>query len=131
MMIVESEIAAARAHALEAARWLRLVGIKAHSAASAFSPRTSTYHELFDPDVDPVRLKNACRCLLDLVERQLVVEQLEADRLWSRRDSLDDPYKLERRVTLQGAVLTDVRRMLGAALALLGEDFSDSELGTI
>jgi hypothetical protein len=111
----------ARARALEAARWLRLIGFRAHAAAPAFGPRTATYHDMLNPDADPGRLASACRCMRPLVERQLAIEQIEANRIWSRRDALDDPYRLERRATLRGAVLADVLRLLAAAVAAYEE----------
>ncbi len=112
----DRHIALARARALGAARWLRLIGFRAHAAAPAFTPRISTYHDMVDPGSDTARLAAACRCMLGHVRRQMVVEALEAERHWAGRRREDDPYGLEWRVTERGAILAIVEHLLDEAL---------------
>jgi hypothetical protein len=118
-MVEDRHIAQARARALGAARWLRLIGFRAHAEAPVFTPRISTYHDMVDPGSDTAQLAAACRCMLGHVRCQTVVEALEAERLWAGRGREDDPYDLEWRMTERGAILTIVEQRLDDALSSL------------
>ena len=109
----------ARRRALEAARWLALIGFRGRPTGPAFSPRISTYHDMVAPDADLPRLLDACRRMRELVARRIVVEQIAAEEIragfgWS---DLDDPYGLAWRKTERGALLEIVERLLDEALA--------------
>jgi hypothetical protein len=118
-MVEDRHIVQARARALAAARWLRLIRFRVHAAAPMFTPRISTYHDMVDPGSDMARLAAACRCVLGHVRRQMVVEALEAERLWAGPGREDDPYGLEWRMTERGAILAIIEQRLDEALSSL------------
>lgn len=118
-MVEDRHVVQARARALAAARWLRLIGFRVHAAAPMFTPQISTYHEMVDPRSDIARLAAACQGMLGHVRRQMVVEALEAERLWARRGREDDPYGLEWRMTERGAILAIIEQRLDEALSSL------------
>ena len=97
----------ARARTVEAARWLRLVRYQHHAAAPVFSAAISTYADMLDPvSTDPRRL-GACRSMLAGLLRQTEQERLLGEAAHVR-DRPVDPYGLDWRITLRGAVLETI-----------------------
>jgi hypothetical protein len=105
-----------RDRALEAGRWLALIGFRGRPTGPIFSPRLSTYHDMFDPQSDLPRLLAACSQMRKLVGRQIVVEQIAAEELWSQKGELHDPFGLAWRKTERGALLEHVAGLLDDAL---------------
>jgi len=63
------------------------------------------------------RLLAACRRMQDAVDRQLIVERIRADGLWSGPDAPIDFCGLTPRSTERGAILGMVRDLLAQVIA--------------
>lgn len=106
-----------RRRALEAARCLTVIKFRGRPTGLVFGPNLSTYGDMVDPDAALPRPMEACRSMRDLVARQIVVEEIAAEEIWSGKGKLDDPYALVWRKTERGALLEMVERILAEALA--------------
>lgn len=110
----ERSLAHARAHALEAARLLRLLAFQTHPRAPVFMPGISTYREMFDPDAPDERRLAACHRYIDPVQRAAALEQLSIPA--EPPSELRDPYGLEVRTTRRGYLLELCSGHLGTAV---------------
>ncbi|WP_299821417.1 hypothetical protein [uncultured Jannaschia sp.] len=110
------DLARGRARSVEAARWLRLIRYQNHASAPVFSAAISTYADMLDPASTDARRLAACRSMLAGVLRQAAQERLAGEAVHAQ-DRPVDPYGLEWRITLQGAVLEAIARLLRDAVA--------------
>ncbi|WP_299362717.1 hypothetical protein [uncultured Paracoccus sp.] len=107
-------LAHARAHALDAARLLRLLAFQSHPRAPVFMPGISTYADMLDPDAPDERRLAACHRYLEPVQRAATREQLSIHA--ERPSEFRNPYGLELQTTQRGYLLELCHRHLGKAV---------------
>jgi hypothetical protein len=108
-------LARGRAETLAAGRLLRLLRFQVNPSAPAFAPGISTYADMLDPASTDERRLAACYRYVDAVQEAQVVERHRAAEQ-ERGSAMLDPYNVELRTTLRGALLEVISGHLANAV---------------
>jgi hypothetical protein len=117
MRLSQADTVRVRDRAADVARWLRLLRAGGHPTTTAFSFLPATWRDMVDPGVEVEQLLAACRRMQDAVDRQLIVERIRSDGLWSNKEPPIDPCGLGPRTTERGAILGMIRDLLAEIMA--------------
>ena len=97
-------LARGRAETLAAGRLLRLLRFQVNPGAPMFSPGISTYADMLDPASTDERRLATCYRYVDAVQEAKIIERHRAAEQ-ERGCAMLDPYNVELRTTLRGALL--------------------------
>lgn len=105
----------ARKDTRTAAQWLNLLHFRVNARAPFFSTSMTLYHDMLDPDATDYARAEACRKMLEPVERQLLFEDQKGIDSCALTRPID-PYRAHWRTTERGAALAAIAWLLRAAL---------------
>lgn len=108
-------LARGRAETLAAGRLLRLLRFQVNPSAPIFGPGISTYDDLLDPASTDERRLATCYRYVDAVQEARIIERHRAAEQ-ERGSAPLDPYKVELRTTLRGALLEVISGHLANAV---------------